>query len=409
MAKAGGGSTTRRLVALGGVLLVALGAAVVVARDGGDSSVPGRSVELGAAVGGVRAIPGFPARYSPATADVRGSLLVFGGSLPGTTRFRNDAVLVAPDGASARRLPGAPFDPPLYAPSAVGVDGRVVVVGTACSVRDTRDTDSDQPACIPGTNAAAVLDARPGRGAWHRITLPSALRGTRAAGGSAIGATSDGRAVFRFPPFRDQTLWSFAPTTGVWEEIEAPSIPFAPDGACLAGDTLVVLRTIPHGPVVEPVVTGRALDRGEPWIEIPRAPYLPGDSAEISCTTGSAIVLDPAFPTSMLECSFASRTWSDLPTTPSRRYLRDRVWTGRELVFLPTEADPGAAGVAYDPARRTWRALTGLPAMTRGARWNGTAIVGYSEPSGPSRAANARAPGSPTAGTGAFRYVLPAS
>ncbi|HEU4899979.1 MAG TPA: hypothetical protein VFX88_20795 [Actinomycetota bacterium] len=74
----------------------------------------------------------------------------------------------------------------------------------------------------------------------------------------------------------------------------------------------------------------------------------------------------------------ATRRWTSLPPAPEGQWLlgeETAVWTGRELLvwggltFPDPVGAPGlarrAAGVAYDPARRSWRLLPPLPAQLR--------------------------------------------
>jgi hypothetical protein len=76
--------------------------------------------------------------------------------------------------------------------------------------------------------------------------------------------------------------------------------------------------------------------------------------------------------------------WTPLPTAPEGQWLREShgaaVWTGREMLVWggTTIPDPvgapgrgrPAAGVAYDPARRTWRQLPAPPReLGRGDQW----------------------------------------
>lgn len=423
----------RWIVAVSVAIVAVLGTAAVAFALGRDGSGRTRSVKLAAAVDGVQEIPGFPARDSPATTSVHGSLFVFGGSRPGSPQFRNDGVLVTPDFASATHLPDAPFDAPLSTPKAVGVDGQVVVVGIACKVLDTRDNDSDTPPCVPGTNAAAVLDLRDGRMAWRAVELPDALATIHQGGANALGATSDGRAIFEFFPYHHETFWSFDPRTDEWREIEGPGV--RPDRACMSGDTVIVQSAsyrnngkildddpmrnlVPGGSsggylgdgYVLPTIASRDLTSTGSWMHSSPADgvvYISG-SVEMACAGDGAFVRDGAYQAVSRVYSLRDRSWSEPPPPPVKTFTQAPVWTGSELVFMPTDADTGRAGTAYNPSTDAWRTLTGFPEMTRGAFWNGTVIVGYSEPHGISRANDISSGGPPTATAGVFRYVVPA-
>jgi len=115
--------------------------------------------------------------------------------------MRNDGVLVAPDLRSARSLPDGPFDAHLYAPTAVAVGRQIVVMGTECATAS--DQDGADPACEPGTRAAAVLDLRDGKAEWRRVTLPKAWASDVRASESGVGATTTGEANL---PARSRSL-----------------------------------------------------------------------------------------------------------------------------------------------------------------------------------------------------------
>jgi hypothetical protein len=363
------GAVTAGLVVVLGV--VALAVLWVSGEEGGDETVA-----LAPPTGGVVAIPGFAPRFQPATATIDEAPFVFGGyPAEGAAGF-NDAVLVAPDFASATRVPAGPFDPPLYAPQALGVDGRVLVVGTACANQRAPE-DSAAPICEPGSFVAAVLETRDGRHTWRRIEVPEPVRPQRwkADGGfvGLLGTTSDGRAIVSFG-FRDSTTyWTFDLDHDDWQPIEGPGV--TPERACTAGDTLVVLAT-------GPLLVHRDLQAGGAWVRSASVPRVGNGERppDLVCLGDRAALMDPAFAATLRLYSLTERMWSTPSAPPRSVYFRDRVWTGRELVFLPTEADHGAPGMAYAPATDSWRTITGFPSMTRGAIWSGTAVVGYSEP-----------------------------
>jgi hypothetical protein len=289
------------------------------------------------------------------------------------------------------------------------VDHQIVVVGIACDVPDRTDTDSDEPACVPGTTAAAVLDIRDGRAEWRKVELPSALAAGRMDGARGLGATSDGRAVFMTGR---GTYWTFDPRTDAWRQIDGPGV--QQKGACLAGDTLVVLSasaptTVDVGTVASPVIASRDLGRGGSWTSSPpgdglittvRGMEITGFSLGLSCTDDGAAVTDSTGPELTRLYSLATRSWSAPPVPPrvSTVLFVDTIWTGDELVFLPSDGDAGRPGLGYRPSTRAWRTLTGIPTWTRGAAWNGAAIVGYSDP-------HREGPAGTMTDAGVFRYV----
>ena len=382
-------------------------AAWALGRD--DASATG-TVTLGAAVDDVQPIPGFPARNSPATTSVDGSLFVFGGYLQGSSDFRDDGILVNPGFTTAKHLPEAPFDAPLWTPKAVGVDGQVVVVGVGCDVVDHTDNDSDTPNCVPATNAAAVIDLRDGRTEWRRVTLPKPLASIRFGGANSLGATSDGRAVFEFGPFGRQTFWSFDPRTDAWDQIAGPGGRI--DRSCLVDDSLLVMAAsdpTQGQPQENPTIASLDLTGTGTgvWAHSPSAPVFHPGGAELSCIADGAFVQDGAIVTNNRTYSLTSREWSELPAPPSRAYVGARVWTGSELVFFPSEAQSTLPAMVLAPSTRSWRTVSGFPAAMRGAFWGGTAIVGYAEPlrvTGPTEEGGQAA----TAPAGVYRYDVPA-
>jgi hypothetical protein len=106
----------------------------------------------------------------------------------------------------------------------------------------------------------------------------------------------------------------------------------------------------------------------------------------------------------------ATSRWS-VPAPPPRPlaagppdgiFSLHRVWTGTELVVLPSESDIGKAAASYNPKTNEWRELAGLPPVTRLALWNGSAVVGYAEPLALFEGID-RPPGQAEAGV--YRYV----
>jgi hypothetical protein len=76
------------------------------------------------------------------------------------------------------------------------------------------------------------------------------------------------------------------------------------------------------------------------------------------------------------------------------------VWTGEEVVFLPTGGDVRRVANAYRPATSSWRFLEQVPQEQFGGAWDGRAIVGYTSPH----------PGGPAGrltASGVYRYVVP--
>jgi hypothetical protein len=81
-----------------------------------------------------------------------------------------------------------------------------------------------------------------------------------------------------------------------------------------------------------------------------------------------------------------SGRWRPLPPAPMAVDFPQAVWTGREVLVvspISTREDPAHIGLAYDPARRTWRRLPGAPLPPAGrlgsrlwtSGWTGRELV----------------------------------
>jgi hypothetical protein len=224
-----------------------------------------------------------------------------------------------------------------------------------------------------------VLDTRADVMKWRAVTLPAPLADLRMDRGVALGATSDGRAIFTFGQYQRTTFWSFDPRRNEWREIEGPGVGLV--DSCLTGDTLVALYGDLHR---FPVLASRNLTGAEPWRHSTAAEVVVPDSGpDLECVTDGAVLIAPT-PTALVRIySLRDQRWSSPPPPPRRGYYAERVWTGGELVFLPTDADAGQPGLGYNPSTGSWRTLAGAPALTFDASWNGDAIVGYSQPQRP--------------------------
>ena len=384
------------------VVLVAVGIVFIAGYSGSSAD---RVTKLQEPRDGVSAIPDFPARFGPAVANLQGQLFVFGGygANPGPKQILNDAVLVSSDFATVRSLPNNPTDPPLYAPSAVGAGGQLVVVGVKCQAGE-QSADAEDPSCAPGTFGVAVLDFRDGRSDWREVEPPQPLSSVTMGMSHGLGATSDGRAIFELGPLRNESFWSFDPATDAWHQLIDPGV--RPEDACLSGNNLLVLsasfrsngrvvaddpnRHLSNGEIgagyagdgfAQPTIASLDLKDAREWVRSTAAPevvYAYGPP-EMTCTNDGAAVVDPTFPLARFY-SITTGDWTTPSMPPSTTYFRKPLWTGSELVFLPTEINAGKNGMSYNPATGVWSTPGGFPFVTREALWNGHAIVGYSEP-----------------------------
>lgn len=404
------GSTTRRVVLGTVVVLLALAVGAASTLVFGNSSTEISSGNLA----GVIDAADFAPRESPAQAWVDGRLFVFGGTAMNLTPGRHapvlltDGALMAPNSAEAFRVSAAPFEPPLYGPVAVAVGNQVVVLGISCTIEF--QPGSDVVGCAPGDLSAATYDVEADQ--WTPIELPPGLGATDADAHwvtKGLGATSDGRAVFAVTSGLSDpaVFWAFSPATSEWMMIPGPER--GSREACLSGDTLVVLTTRfeQDGKIID----SNPIDRAEPGqsvfigpddgIVLPSLALLdlnatpswtvtapatdikyPFDfSPQIACMSGRVGVMNPVNVLSRLRIyDRATGVWTVPAQPPSEFFVRDKVGTDSELVFLPTENDVGTPGLAFNPTTGSWRQLGGLPPVTRGAFWNGSDIVGYGEP-----------------------------
>lgn len=370
----------------GFVAVVTTASLVVLWRD--SRSDPRQIVRGGGEPGpnGVVATPGLAPRFYPAQAWTGERLFVFGGLDPdaGNWTLVNDGALVDPATGDAEILPASPFDPPLSSPKAVATGDHVVVIGHSCFVPPDSDPESSEPPCAPGVYAAAAYNQSERE--WTTVAIPAELAGFTSAGPAnavvhALGATADGRAVFQLGDLFAPQFWTYAPARGTWTVIPDPGV--QSQAACVDGGRLVVVTT--NSGYVRPSLAVFDLARAERgWARSGPAEdtKLLSGPPRLACMGTHVMVVDPVNsaggPSPVYNLDAA--TWSLPSPPPGHRFFAEEVWTGTELVFRPIEVEVGEPGFAYNPVTNTWRTLRGFPAVTRGAIWSGSALVGYSEP-----------------------------
>jgi hypothetical protein len=397
-----GRATTTAVLAVA-IVLVATACGSGGGRRGGAQGPPGTGEALGAlGPSGVRAIS-LPPRIAPAIAAVGPSLFVFGGSRHADekTTLLGDGALVDLVRGREWSLPAAPFPKRLGDARAVGAGSRAVVFGTLCSDGPVEiEPDSDTMRCAPDTLAFAAFDTQ--TWGWHAMKGPPGVRDRGGDWMKALGATHAGKAVFVFDLDVSPSIWTLDPARAEWQRLPDPGIPFR--DACVDGDRVAALRlqykngdqVLDRSPVetrrpglsvagylgdgyVAPVVASFDTARGGAWSVGPVDPTanFGEQPPDLVCAGEATLVANPVG--TAVEVYDAQHGWRR--TAPEgRRYFRDHVWNGREVVFLPTEAD-GASGLAFAPATLQWRSIGGFPRMTRGAvAVPDGAIVGYSEP-----------------------------
>jgi hypothetical protein len=321
----------------------------------------------------------------------------------------DDGVLVAPDGRTARSLPDPPFRAPLYAPNAVAVGGQVLVVGVECA--RAYDEDSADPRCEPGTTAAAVLDLRDDGATWRSVDLPKGAIGDYQSGGRAVGTGTGGEAVMHFAG----GMYAFDPARDSWRRLPSAGVDAgALRDSCITGDTLVVvsketIESAPVGTVAAPVVHTLDLRGDSTWMS-----SVPADGTirsvggmdvtgllqVVSCAGDTVVVSQPGALEMTRAYSLTDRRWHTPPRAPRGVMAYSTVWTGDEVVFLPTSADGRRVANAYRPATDTWRFREGVPQEQFGGAWDGRAIVGYTRPYPGDRMGELTR-------SGVYRYVVP--
>jgi hypothetical protein len=369
--------------------------------------------------------PGLSARDAPAIAWTGKRLFVFGGVhfAPANRpdeNLANDGGLVNPRTGEVRRLPASPFRPRLSVPVAVAVDDTVVVVGISCKA--LADEEYGFICRRPARYAAAQYDRS--EDDWTEVPIPAPLLRIDGAAPDgarvgALGATSNGRAVFEFGAGFAREYWAYAPKRHRWTRLPDPG--FRPESACLMRNELVLLRVryevngMVHDVDPSPRLQGTGknyvlptlavfdLAGGSHWNESAAGTdvvYPFGSPPGVTCLDRSVAVVDSVRSTEHFRVyETAGDTWSAPASPPPPAvFSAVRFWTGTELVFLPTEADIGSPGFAYRTGTNSWRLFENPPAISHGGLWNGSAIVGYAE----------QLPGEPS-GTrseaGVYRYV----
>ena len=376
----------QRSLVLGGVAL-----AVSVAGGCSDGASSGRDDSTSTTSMRTVEVDDLAPRYRAALAWTGREVLVVGGGRD--PEFDEDLVeggiLVAPELSSARVLPEDPFDGPLYGPAVVVVGYEAIVVGQECR-EQTPVEDSGTTRCDPGTLAAAVYDLR--TSIWRPIEVPAGLAYDQTpeggpvgvpASSTAIGSTGDGRAVFRIGP-RGDRYWVFDPRASAgptWERIPdppvAPTDPYLLDAGfptavideCLSGDHLIAIEAVtPVEPQTVPAaddgVRTHVLDlaAGGTWTEAAvldeqlDQPFLTCTDGGALMTGGWSVVADAIWDQTPGVWMFdiASGAWRATAAPPPAppAPLTARVWTGSEVVFVPSD---DIEGLAYSPSTDTWR------------------------------------------------------
>ncbi|MEX1009095.1 MAG: hypothetical protein WD271_14795 [Acidimicrobiia bacterium] len=405
-------STWARLgIAAAIVLVIAASALAIVQRDRtGDGTQSVRAAD------GLTPTPDFAGRFYPAVAWTGKGVFVFGGQAADTTdvSLLSDAAVLTPGSGDVQMLPDSGLGP-LFEPDAIRVGNQMLVVGPACD-EILQPEGGETGGCKPGTYRAALFDLSSDD--WRSVAVPARLQDRYRSWWpgdyrrtQALGLAPDGNAVFALGALGAEEYWTYSSGSDTWTQLPAPGV--RSDAQCLAGDNLVVLNSQYqyHGAVQadDPSTAqkpGESLSFGpDDGFVLPRIAVLDlraakewttgealtddlfDDSAppSLACLNNSVLVSDAVATTNMHLYDLQTGHWRAPSVPPGANSfppippMGSRVWTGKELVFLPTE-EIGASAVAYAPSTDTWRTLTDLPPVTRMAVWSGSTIVGYGEP-----------------------------
>jgi hypothetical protein len=389
------------LTKVAGVLLTVLTVGALLVGCGQDES--GSPKATGVPIPGVIATPDLPGRVSPAVVSAGPhELFVFGGQQPTAVVsdrivWRNDGALVDTRSGKTDALPDPPFDPPLSDPMTVKVDDEVVIVGRACAAHAAPNENEDL--CRPGTYSAAIFDVTAKE--WRTIKLPRGLVTPRG-GVRALGAASDHRVVFELQPANE--YWSYSTAKRSWTRL-APVIPNQV-GACIADDQIVELTTtfekngqpVPPDEPQQPGGVPNTMGPGDGWVgptlhlfnlssgtltvsgPAPDAKYPPFENARMVCLDTDVVVTGSSTQgASWRRYDATTATWSPLPPAPANVFAPRPVWTGSELVLLPSGGgEPNALALRIDTGQ--WRTIAHPPLLSTNAVWDGTNVIGYAEP-----------------------------
>lgn len=354
---------------------------------------------LGAVPAGAEVVPvaGFTPRTFPATAVVGEKLFVFGGQTArNKPKLLKDGAIVNTRTGGYERIADAPFRSLPGYPEAEDVGKKVLVVGAPCR------EDIAKGYCDPGITEAAVYDVK--SDSWRSANLPESLRQSYI---KPLGTTSDDRIVLET---RDSYVdprvgwlnayWTYSPDLREWKRLPDPG--FLPMSACVKNDEVVLLRMkleqqgvvtdenpTPGGMgsgsfYVQPSIAVLSLKEDGEWRTTPPDPTARYEVSPptVTCLDRAAMIVDSIrWFANLRVYDEEVAAWS-VPSAPppTEFFSAHRVWTGDELIILPSETSIGEPGPVYNPTTDSWRELEHLPPMTRSARWTGSAVIGYSEP-----------------------------
>jgi hypothetical protein len=290
----------------------------------------------------------------------------------------NAAGWVDPETGEIAPLPQPPVDGAVQEPGIVATTDLVVMVGPFCG-----DPEIDVERCQPATTTALVLDRS--TGSWHGVDLPEDLDGEVTIEATPLGATEDGRAVFRISTDAGERFWLYEPDGDRLVPLPVPEGQIG--DACLGPEGQLVALGREEGTRVLRILP-LVGDRRE-WLTSARTQVAPAlDARDVACVGDLALAVDQLGNGIAHEIGSDPATlglaWRPMATPPAQldRLYTQRLVAGRELVFLnlsPSRFRSGGDAVAYDAVLDRWRDLPGVPTAGRDLVWSGHAIVGYGQ------------------------------
>jgi hypothetical protein len=210
-------------------------------------------------------------------------------------------------------------------------------------------------------------------------------------------------------------LYAFNPARDRWRRVSTPGLDArALRDSCITGNTLVVVSketidSAPVGTVAAPVVHTFDLRGGSNRVKSEPADgtirsvggmEVTGLLQVVSCAGDTVVVSQPGALEMTRAYSLTDRRWRTPPRAPRGVMAYATVWTGEEVVFLPTSVDGRRVANTYRPSTDSWRFLEQVPQEQFGGAWDGDAIVGYTRPY-PGQEYGEVTP------SGAYHYVVP--
>ena len=290
-------------------------------------------------------------------------------------------------------------------------DNAVLVGGSCETLAEIEDSSNG---CEPGTYAGATFSLE--SGSWTPVEFPAELTDVANGHTEALGATSDGRAVFILgdrterdarpegAPLEGKEFWAYNAADSTWVALPLPGVRV--DAACQSGDQVVVVTgEIRRGSdvLVPPdeefsseddpdgygALTLRVLDlsAAEPtWAESsalePADPFALMPSPDVACGDGYALVHGGSGNEVHAHSTgegLATDEWVTAPDQPIDGSFPVVLGNGPDVLFLDAGSGimPSGPGVSYSFATNSWIELPDVSVPTLDAVVANDAITGW--------------------------------